>query len=626
MQRRLIYVLLSTLVLSSLGLAQLKDTTTFRIYMGIKMKEGKFSPSGGDTVRVVGSFNNWSASDTAVRMTRNSGSDSLWVLTVKLDSAVIHDDTVYYKFYKTNRGGDWETIANNRVYALVNGTHSTPIYYFDNDSVANLQVSVTFRVNMAIKTRELTFQPQNGDIVRVAGSFNDWGNSTDTLKKGASDSIYSKTVTMNEGDGPQYKFLKTIRGGLDWEGGNNRAYTVPVGGGPVPTAYFDYDSLFNATVQTNVLWQTDITPLQTLGWFDITKDSVDVRGGFNGWGGQTAKPNNLNPKIWEFTSQSQILPIGDLLQFKFHLKLDSAGAVARFPGLIWGGTNDNRDGFFYEHPAELGDGNNVYPVVNSTNQGPQRRFWAGINPVGLFTATDSADITLKVNMGPATRYSNPFSYTQDTLWLVWQDALWRSAMQKTLGTFPATIKMTRQSATDSVFTTTFKVKGKTHYNMQYTYRYKRADASVVDQGGGLGGSNPYITRFINSLSNNKWLNYTAPTDKWQKDAPLPGETVAPFTTGVGAGTSVPEIFELAQNYPNPFNPMTTIRYSIAQQGVVRLRVFNLLGQQIAELVNELKSAGTHVVGFDASRFASGVYFYRLEAGSFTDIKKMVLLK
>ncbi|MGB2868672.1 MAG: T9SS type A sorting domain-containing protein [Bacteroidota bacterium] len=609
----------------------LVDEVTFKVYMGIKMKEGKFLPASGDTVRVVGSFNGWSASDTTVRMTRNSGSDSLWVLTRAIDGGIVGDDTVYYKFYKTSRGGDWESIADNRVQKLVAGSHSTSIWYFDNDSVANLQVPVTFKVNMAIKMRELTFQPQNSDIVRVAGSFNNWGSSTDTLTKGVSDSIYtSKTITMNEGDAIFYKFLKSIRGGLDWEGSQptsstNREFTVPVGGGTVPVVYFDNDNVYNATVQANLLWQSDISAYVTLGWFNPAKDSVEVRGGFNGWAGgaNVGRPNALFTNIWEYTTQNQILPIGDQQQYKFYIKADSALAVARFPGLIWGGTNDNRDGFFYEHPAPGGDGNNLYTVTANTNQAPQRNYFSGINPAGLLAATDSVNVTVKVNMGPANRYSNPFSYTADTLWLVWQDAMWRSAQEKNQGSFPATLKMTRQGPSDSVFTVTFKVKGKAHYNMQYTFRYKRADASVVDQGGGLGGQNPFISRFIGKGAT--WPTTYTVNDTWKKDAPLTGDA-APFTTDVSAPSAPPAAFELAQNYPNPFNPVTTIRYSVAQQGLVHLRVYNLLGQQVAELANEVKAPGTHIVSFDASRFASGVYFYKLEAGSFTDIKKMVLLK
>jgi hypothetical protein len=80
------------------------------------------------------------------------------------------------------------------------------------------------------------------------------------------------------------------------------------------------------------------------------------------------------------------------------------------------------------------------------------------------------------------------------------------------------------------------------------------------------------------------------------------------------------------NHPNPFNPTTTITYSIAQKGQVSLRVYNSLAQEVALLVNEIKSEGNYSVRFDASNLPSGVYFYKLETDYFTDVKKMVVAK
>jgi len=85
-------------------------------------------------------------------------------------------------------------------------------------------------------------------------------------------------------------------------------------------------------------------------------------------------------------------------------------------------------------------------------------------------------------------------------------------------------------------------------------------------------------------------------------------------------------FELAQNYPNPFNPATTIKFSIPQSSVVSLKVFNALGQEIKTLINGYKEAGSHAVYFDASELNSGIYFYRIEAGDFTAVRKMILIR
>jgi hypothetical protein len=97
-------------------------------------------------------------------------------------------------------------------------------------------------------------------------------------------------------------------------------------------------------------------------------------------------------------------------------------------------------------------------------------------------------------------------------------------------------------------------------------------------------------------------------------------------SGVDKESQQPITFELEQNYPNPFNPSTTVQYSLPKLSKVKIILFNLLGQEVATLVNEEKSSGNYKVNFDASNLPSGVYFYQLKAGNFIQTKKMILLK
>lgn len=90
--------------------------------------------------------------------------------------------------------------------------------------------------------------------------------------------------------------------------------------------------------------------------------------------------------------------------------------------------------------------------------------------------------------------------------------------------------------------------------------------------------------------------------------------------------STPIKFDLAQNYPNPFNPATSIKYSLAAKSKVELRIYNILGKEVAALVNNFQEAGNYEVQFDAKNLSSGVYFYELKAGNFTAKKKMMLIK
>jgi hypothetical protein len=88
----------------------------------------------------------------------------------------------------------------------------------------------------------------------------------------------------------------------------------------------------------------------------------------------------------------------------------------------------------------------------------------------------------------------------------------------------------------------------------------------------------------------------------------------------------PSVYSLEQNYPNPFNPSTKINFSIAEGGLVKLSVYNLLGQEVMNLLNENKEAGNHSVEFNASSLTSGVYFYKIETLQFTQTRKMILSK
>jgi hypothetical protein len=91
-------------------------------------------------------------------------------------------------------------------------------------------------------------------------------------------------------------------------------------------------------------------------------------------------------------------------------------------------------------------------------------------------------------------------------------------------------------------------------------------------------------------------------------------------------SGTPEVYSLGQNYPNPFNPTTIIRYQISHIGYLKLAVYDLLGREVAVLVDGIKAAGTYTVEFDAHNLPSGTYFCRMQVGSYVETKKLLLLK
>ncbi|MBN1302527.1 MAG: T9SS type A sorting domain-containing protein [Melioribacteraceae bacterium] len=116
-------------------------------------------------------------------------------------------------------------------------------------------------------------------------------------------------------------------------------------------------------------------------------------------------------------------------------------------------------------------------------------------------------------------------------------------------------------------------------------------------------------------------------DKGYQDVSVWTHTwIGDMPTDVNDDAVVPYTFTLDQNYPNPFNPATQIKYSIGETGLVTLKVFNILGQEVVTLVNKIQSPGSYLINFDASSLTSGVYVYQIQSGSMISSKKMMLIK
>lgn len=105
---------------------------------------------------------------------------------------------------------------------------------------------------------------------------------------------------------------------------------------------------------------------------------------------------------------------------------------------------------------------------------------------------------------------------------------------------------------------------------------------------------------------------------------VPGKDIDKYSESNNIGLN--NEYYLSQNYPNPFNPSTIISYSLPVSGQIILKVFDILGREVAELVNEHKEAGTHTMKFDASDLTSGIYFYQIKAGDFSETRKLILQK
>ncbi|MGD0035787.1 MAG: DUF1566 domain-containing protein [Bacteroidota bacterium] len=154
---------------------------------------------------------------------------------------------------------------------------------------------------------------------------------------------------------------------------------------------------------------------------------------------------------------------------------------------------------------------------------------------------------------------------------------------------------------------------------------------------GMRGGNWYNGDIINSVndghsrvSNRDPAYYRGPIaekDSWSEVGFRVTRKYIGTATGINeSGENHPDGFRLYQNYPNPFNPTTVIRYQLSAVGLITLKLYDVLGREVAVLVNEVKPPGGYSVTLDATRFSSGIYFYKIQAGSYTTTKKMVLTK
>ncbi|MGA2623781.1 MAG: T9SS type A sorting domain-containing protein, partial [Bacteroidota bacterium] len=140
---------------------------------------------------------------------------------------------------------------------------------------------------------------------------------------------------------------------------------------------------------------------------------------------------------------------------------------------------------------------------------------------------------------------------------------------------------------------------------------------IFDPDGYPAGAGAWVGPDSRSYYKTWWGSEWGPVTRTIHLAPL---------TGVQEEKGLPTTYSLQQNYPNPFNPATTIKYGIPLQSFVTLKLYNMLGQEVAVLVNGEQHAGYYSVNFNANALASGLYFYRLQTGAFSATKKMMLVK
>ncbi|MDZ7414420.1 MAG: T9SS type A sorting domain-containing protein, partial [candidate division KSB1 bacterium] len=220
--------------------------------------------------------------------------------------------------------------------------------------------------------------------------------------------------------------------------------------------------------------------------------------------------------------------------------------------------------------------------------------------------------------------------TPDTLTLVVRTVAANGAPDSLLASLVTTTDVLDTTRAGNLFflSTPLRLKGPVFIGFEWPTTANDAFAIFMDKDGEGNGANRAWERF-NDGSYNDFGTTLNPTFSWNIDVDLWIAAYYKKAIEVSVeelGAALPTSFELTQNYPNPFNPTTTFRLALPKKSEVKVTVYNMLGQRVAELFHGHLPAGVHTFTFDGRDCASGVYFYRVEAGDFVGIKRMVLVK
>ena len=460
------------------------------------------------------------------------------------------------------------------------------------------KVAITFEADMSVQIDKGNFDAATGTMT-LAGTMNGWDAAATPMLDGDGDKVYSVTLDLTPGDAHKFKFVMNASG---WESIPDREYTVPDNNDTF-RAFFDNDDgreLTEIALSFQVNMELEIASAR----FD--PDSVlSARGSFNGWSDATLlSASATDPNVYEGSAQYETFE-GDVVYFKY--------AYTSVNGTNWE-TNPPTGSGNYELTITADDITNGYAII------PLR----GYNNATLDDVVNQESvIRFEVDMNGAvdgnglafSSISNVFIAGGNPP-LAWPGGGWPDTDESLVKFLFDDGTNGDAVAGDNKWSLNITFPIYSPFDIEYKYGANwglPTNNGANDNEGGV-GSNHHVTLFKSFWSGDA-IDVFGTMDR------------KPVVNGVEQlGSDIPVSYELGQNYPNPFNPSTTINFSIPQSGLVTMKIFNILGQEVAELVNEVRNAGFHSVSFDASDLTSGMYIYKIQSGNFSATRKMMLVK
>lgn len=463
----------------------------------------------------------------------------------------------------------------------------------------NAQVTVTFNVDMSIQQQNNAWDPATG-VLSVNGNFNDWTAEVDVLTDPDADMVYSIDKEFNVGDTLVFKFWSSGFAG-NWETVDNRV--VVVEGAATYDYFFNDVSVLNQEISVTFICNMEYEIVS--GRFNPETDTLTVRGAMNGWGASDIlEPSALDPNLYELTQMYE-LPVDVEVGHKFAY-MTAAGVT---------GWENDPNKVFTPTQADFDAG---FIVVERTFN----------NATAADLTGQETTITFTVDMNGAVdgNLGTPFGTIENVIIaganppLAWPGGGWPDTDANLVHFLNDDGTDGDATAGDGIWSVNLLFPQYSLLGVEYKYGANWGTGISNDNEGGV-GDNHWI-RMTPDLVSARVENTFGVMASSDNPHPL-----VDIVVGVEQeGNEIPLTFALDQNYPNPFNPSTTIKFAIPQQSNVTLKVYNMLGQEVATLVNEQMNAGSYNVDFDASSLSSGIYFYSIQAGQFNVTKKMMLIK
>ncbi|MBU2446956.1 MAG: T9SS type A sorting domain-containing protein [Bacteroidetes bacterium] len=464
--------------------------------------------------------------------------------------------------------------------------------------------NITFNAIMRIKILKGDFNPATDSVV-VRGTFNNWSGEADRLTDPDGDSTYSvQKKYLPAGESIEFKFVMRKGGSDFWEGISNRQLT-PAPGDNTYTAYFDNDSIYVQRFPIEFTFSCDMELERLSGRFNPAVDTVSVNGSFQGWTPKANQllPNPLNPNIYEGTWTINA-GVGENIEFKFWYTPNNWESIAN---RIYTFTAGNISSGIATYSGSFNNGT----LETVLNQPATLKLTVYVPPTAVSAINGQPFPTL-----------NTVHVAGSALPLQWPSDGWPDAdSTKVLRLFDDGTNGDNVAG-DRIFTRIITFPEYTVLSVKYKYGVNWGNAAA--NGGGNDNEAGFaqdhtlkMHRFLSSATVVDTFNIR-PDSSWLKDIVLVGVEETP---------EPPKVYYLSQNYPNPFNPSTVIKFTVPELTKVTLKIYNLLGQEVATLINSQPfNAGEYSYNFNASNLSSGAYIYQITAGDFKQTKKMLLLK